>query len=630
MKNGWFISALTCLALAALVRPARSGVTNCRVGTDGLAVVPSPRSTRPVYLDEFAEPTYGGEVVRITAPFGMALSSAQPNVDWQTITRHHFAKDQPWSADGALLAIENKNGTPPWLYLDGDTYKLLAITNTPGITYADWRWHPTLADVQIVVDDYARTLYWTNVRTHEKLWAFDFSQQLPAFGHSDGIGSYEGNPSDDGRVIALSDAATRSGSGQPVHVMIVEMRTTPPVFAVSTLPDPGLFRHSGKIGWVSVSPDARELVVKYGADSTARSGEDDECIRVFDLDTDPTSHAYLRVIHPHAFGGSAGAPAYIGCGRATGGLDSTGVPLRPLAGWVYPLKHPDMMMDGSIPILVGVNGCGSIGDESDRLGRILRVDLLTGAVSRLSTKDPVAGKGPGRNKPTYYRHEPPAMHVSCRNSARPGWVYVTYDAGAGKRFGDEIVAVRIDSSGAVERFAHTHSAPDSLEPGPKRAWFHLTDAEPQAVPSRDGGRVLWASNWKRDCDGDCGSMMEVKDYVVDARCDRHRIDRLPAVTEGGGATPIDVASSLTSLPNPFRHGTTIQFELRTSSMVRLEIFDAQGRRVAQVANSFYPAGRHTLAWDRLGASGEVVRPGVYLCRLTAGPLSDQTQLVLLP
>jgi len=509
--------------------------------------------------------------------------------------------------------------------------------------------------VQIVVDDVTGRLYWTNVRTHAVLWMFLFARKLPAFSHSDGIGSFEGNPSDDGRFIALSDAASTSASGQPVHVLIVKMNTRPPVSAISTLPDPGLLHHSSKIGWISLSPDARELVVKYAADSTSDSGENDECIRVFDLDTDSTSLTYLRVAHAHAFGGTedpplpidtdppsrgarvhaprtSTAPApYIGCGRATGGLDSTGVPLNPRAGWVYPLKHADMMMDGTTPILVGVNGCGGIGDESDRVGRILRVDLLTGAVSRLSPKDRAAGKGPAKGMPAYYRQEPPAMHVSCRNSARPGWAYVTYARNPGKRFSDEIVAIKVDSSTSVERFAHTYSDPDSIQIlGGKATRIHFTDAEPQAVPSRDGGRVLWTSNWSRDCSGDCGPRMEFKDYVLDATCGVHKLSDDPAIASGvDGSPPADSSPSLTSLPNPFVESTTIRFELQTGSMVRLELFDAQGRRVAQVANSFFPAGRHALSWDRRGASGEAIRPGIYVCRLTAGPVREQTQLVLL-
>jgi hypothetical protein len=169
------------------------------------------------------------------------------------------------------------------------------------------------------------------------------------------------------------------------------------------------------------------------------------------------------------------------------------------------------------------------------------------------------------------------------------------------------VAIKVDSSGAVERFAHTRSDPDSIRiAGRDTTRVHFTDAEPQAVPSRDGGRVLWTSNWNRDCNGDCGSRMEFKDYVLDARCGIHRVEENSAVASADDGPSPDASPSLTSLPNPFTRSTTIQFELRTGSMVRLELFDAQGRRVREVANSFFPAGRHALSW---GSSWRIGRDG---------------------
>lgn len=375
MNSRFHIFSSICLALALLADTVSAQVLNCYVGKDSLQVNPSPASPRPGYFAWFIEPTYLGAAVRITGDSGMSLAPTFPSGQWKYDARHHYSKDQPWSADGSLLAIHNARGTPPWLYLDGNTYGLLNITNTPGINYTDWRWHPTQADVQIVVDATAKTLYVTNVRTHATSWSFNFSDSLPAFSASDGIGSFEGNPSNDGRFLALSDAATTSGAGQPVHVIVVKLNTVPPVSAVSTLWNPGLFHHSGKIGWISVTPDAKELVVKYGAEDKDTAGlppdslrEDNECIRVFDLDTDSTSLTYLRVAHEHPFCGTFGPNGranpcpYIGCG-----LTNAGVPLDPMVGWVYPLKHPDMMMDGSTPILVGVNGCDGIGNESNRL-----------------------------------------------------------------------------------------------------------------------------------------------------------------------------------------------------------------------------------------------------------------------
>jgi hypothetical protein len=635
MKLARPIYALTCFTVLAFASSSLAQALNCYVGTDSLAINPSPPSSRPGYFAWFIEPTYAGAAVRVAADSGTLLAPAFPDSQWKYDARHHYSKDQPWSADGSLLAIHNTRGAASaWLYLDGNTYGLLDIHNTPGINYSDWRWHPTQADVQIVVDHAAKTLYWTNVRTHAQLWSFNFAQQLPAFSASDGIGSFEGNPSNDGKFLALSDAATTSGTGQPVHVMIVKMNSSPVAAAVSTIPDPNLFDHTGKIGWLSVAPDGKELVVKYAAQKTdlppgdPNRHQNDDCIRVFDIDTDSTSLTYLQVAHEHAFCGSFGPGTppvnpcpYIGCGK-----DNAGFPLSPMVGWVYPLKHADMMMDGTTPILVGINGCDGIGDESNRLGRILRVDLLTGAVWRLSTRD--VQTCTGTNGIEVYCHEPPAMHVSCRNSARPGWAYVTYDQGVGKRFSDEIVAVRIDSTGSVERFAHTHSEPDSVG-------VHFLDAEPQAVPSRDGGRVLWASNWNRDCSSGCGPKIEFKAYVLDATCGGHFLlgslaNRSQSSGSDSGAPGTGGPVLLKSLPNPFTASTSIQFDLLGGAMVSVDLFDAQGRRVAQLTNRYFLPGRHVVTWDHRDASGALVRPGVYLCRLTSGSFRDQNRLVLLP
>jgi hypothetical protein len=101
-------------------------------------------------------------------------------------------------------------------------------------------------------------------------------------------------------------------------------------------------------------------------------------------------------------------------------------------------------------------------------------------------------------------NEAASFHVSARNVDRPGWVYVTFRPGSGKRFGDEIVAVKLDGGRSVERLAHTHSDADQLY-----------RAEPHAVPSRDGKRVVFASNWSSNAKGAPGPRNEIKDYVIE-------------------------------------------------------------------------------------------------------------------
>lgn len=108
---------------------------------------------------------------------------------------------------------------------------------------------------------------------------------------------------------------------------------------------------------------------------------------------------------------------------------------------------------------------------------------------------------------------------------------------------------------------------------------------------------------------------------------------------GSGAAPSSRLPQLQQLPkafhlaqnqpNPFAAATTIRFDLPKGEQVRLEIFDAQGRRVARLANGWYPAGFHAVEWDRRGEGGRL-QPGVYLYRIQAGAFRDQKKLVLLP
>ncbi|MEP0545438.1 MAG: YCF48-related protein [Rhodothermales bacterium] len=76
-------------------------------------------------------------------------------------------------------------------------------------------------------------------------------------------------------------------------------------------------------------------------------------------------------------------------------------------------------------------------------------------------------------------------------------------------------------------------------------------------------------------------------------------------------------------PNPFRDRTTLGFELDRPGDVRLEVFDAAGRRVATLAEGRRAAGSHTVAWDADGLAS-----GVYFARLSAGGSVATRQMTL--
>jgi hypothetical protein len=67
-------------------------------------------------------------------------------------------------------------------------------------------------------------------------------------------------------------------------------------------------------------------------------------------------------------------------------------------------------------------------------------------------------------------------------------------------------------------------------------------------------------------------------------------------------------------PNPVRERAVLRFALPDPAHVRLDLVDASGRLVATLLEGARGAGAHEAAFDGAG-----LPPGVYFCRLTAGP-----------
>lgn len=70
-------------------------------------------------------------------------------------------------------------------------------------------------------------------------------------------------------------------------------------------------------------------------------------------------------------------------------------------------------------------------------------------------------------------------------------------------------------------------------------------------------------------------------------------------------------------PNPMRAAALLAFSTTREGMVRLAVFDAQGRRAANLVAGTLPAGRHLVSWDGRGEGGRVLPGGIYFARLEA-------------
>ena len=94
------------------------------------------------------------------------------------------------------------------------------------------------------------------------------------------------------------------------------------------------------------------------------------------------------------------------------------------------------------------------------------------------------------------------------------------------------------------------------------------------------------------------------------------LNTLPVAVEPGAA-PARLAFGAPR-PNPSRDSAQLSLEVSTATALRIDVYDAMGRRVRVLASGRFEAGRHALAWDGTGDAGRPVEPGVYFVRASGG------------
>ena len=83
-------------------------------------------------------------------------------------------------------------------------------------------------------------------------------------------------------------------------------------------------------------------------------------------------------------------------------------------------------------------------------------------------------------------------------------------------------------------------------------------------------------------------------------------------------------------PNPLHRGTRFAFDLPDLAPVSLAVFDASGRRVAQLADETRPAGRYEIVWNATRDDGSALPAGLYFARFVTPGLRRTARLVVLP
>ena len=102
---------------------------------------------------------------------------------------------------------------------------------------------------------------------------------------------------------------------------------------------------------------------------------------------------------------------------------------------------------------------------------------------------------------------------------------------------------------------------------------------------------------------------------------------VPVVTGVPDAQPRIARGRLTqNVPNPFNPETTIEFTIDTGGFVEVDIFDVQGRAVANLTRQAYEAGTYQTTWRAAAGTSS----GVYFYRLSLdGEALDTRRMLLL-
>jgi hypothetical protein len=137
----------------------------------------------------------------------------------------------------------------------------------------------------------------------------------------------------------------------------------------------------------------------------------------------------------------------------------------------------------------------------------------------------------------------------------------------------------------------------------------------------------------KECSGEwCFEITDVSHviYLYDAgsnnvtkSCESGWVYGPDGIPSANGQTPDQFALEQ-NRPNPFNPVTEIAFNLPEGSMVRLEIFNIIGQRVAVLADGYYDAGRYSVTWN---ASRQT--SGIYFYRISTDSFIESKKMILL-
>jgi len=124
--------------------------------------------------------------------------------------------------------------------------------------------------------------------------------------------------------------------------------------------------------------------------------------------------------------------------------------------------------------------------------------------------------------------------------------------------------------------------------------------------------------------------------VNDQKCGQASLNVASVNIQVTGSTAVNppepkpAAFRIAAFNNPSHGPTAFTVDVVRDGIVQVELFGADGRRVAELANAWMPAGSHSLYWGTRDRAGQRLAAGVYLVRARAGDRIALSRVVFVP
>ncbi len=108
--------------------------------------------------------------------------------------------------------------------------------------------------------------------------------------------------------------------------------------------------------------------------------------------------------------------------------------------------------------------------------------------------------------------------------------------------------------------------------------------------------------------------------------------RLVSTTTGVAERDASIMPAMFTLeqnyPNPFNPATQIAFQLQSSGLVEMTIYNLLGEKVRTLLSAPMSAGSHTVTWNGRDEQGNSLASGIYLYRLKVGGVEQMKRMAL--